>query len=72
MLDLALLGVALCALYEQTGSLLPCIGVHAVHNGIAFGAVVSLGAPATAGLTLTGLALCVAGTLGLTPRARAG
>jgi membrane protease YdiL (CAAX protease family) len=40
MLDLALLGIVLCALYERTGSLLPCIGVHALHNAIAFAAIV--------------------------------
>jgi membrane protease YdiL (CAAX protease family) len=41
MLDLAALGVALCVLYERTGSVLPCIGVHAIHNAIAFAAVVA-------------------------------
>ncbi len=57
MLDLALLGIALCFLYERTGSLLPCIGVHAAHNAIAFGAIVSLPFPATALLTTVGVTL---------------
>ena len=42
MLDLAVLGGVLCVIYERTGSLLPCVGVHAAHNAIAFAAIVSL------------------------------
>jgi membrane protease YdiL (CAAX protease family) len=56
MLDLALLGVALCLLYDRTGSVLPCVGVHAVHNSIAFASIVSLSPPATIALTV-GVAL---------------
>ena len=29
---------ALCLLYVRTGSLLPCIGAHALNNSLAFGA----------------------------------
>ncbi len=32
------LGAGLCLLYLRTGSLLPCIGLHALNNGIAFAA----------------------------------
>lgn len=34
---LMLLGVLLCVLRWKTGSLLPCIGLHAFNNAIAFG-----------------------------------
>lgn len=37
LLPLAALGFALCLLYRATGSLYPCIAVHAVNNSIAFG-----------------------------------
>jgi membrane protease YdiL (CAAX protease family) len=33
---LALLGAILCLLYEKTGSLYPCIALHAVNNAIAY------------------------------------
>ncbi|MGI8595289.1 MAG: CPBP family intramembrane glutamic endopeptidase, partial [Solirubrobacteraceae bacterium] len=35
---LALFGVLLCLLYWRTGSLFPCIVLHAVNNSVAFGA----------------------------------
>jgi uncharacterized protein len=34
---LAVLGFALCLLYAHTGSLLPCIALHALNNSLAFG-----------------------------------
>jgi CAAX protease family protein len=70
MLDLALLGIALCALYERTGSLLPCIGVHAVHNAIAFGAIISLSALATIGLTIAATLLAVTASWAFAARGR--
>src|SRR4051812_8680552 len=33
---LVILGVLLCLLYQQTGSLLPCIAVHSINNAISF------------------------------------
>ena len=33
---LVVLGVLLCLLYWRTGSLLPCIALHALNNGISF------------------------------------
>ena len=33
---LVILGVLLCALYQKTGSLLPCIALHALNNAISF------------------------------------
>jgi uncharacterized protein len=37
LVPLAVLGVALCLLYEKTGSLYPCIVLHAINNCLAFG-----------------------------------
>jgi membrane protease YdiL (CAAX protease family) len=34
---LVLLGVLLCVLYKQTGSLLPCFALHALNNSLAIG-----------------------------------
>lgn len=37
LVPLAILGVMLCVVREQTGSLLPCIALHALNNALAFG-----------------------------------
>jgi uncharacterized protein len=37
LVPLAILGFMLCVLRERTGSLLPCIALHAINNGLAFG-----------------------------------
>ncbi len=37
IVPLAALGMILCLLYERTGSLYPCIALHALNNSIAFG-----------------------------------
>src|SRR5919202_2616050 len=37
LVPLGVLGVGLCLLYAWTGSLLPCIALHAINNAIAFG-----------------------------------
>jgi membrane protease YdiL (CAAX protease family) len=39
LVPLAFLGFALCLLYRATGSLYPCIAVHALNNSIAFGSL---------------------------------
>jgi membrane protease YdiL (CAAX protease family) len=39
---LVVLGVGLCLLYARTGSLLPGIGLHSLHNSISFGATKGL------------------------------
>jgi uncharacterized protein len=39
---LIILGSLLCVLYLQTGSLLPCIALHAINNAISFAATKSL------------------------------
>lgn len=36
LVPLAILGVALCVIRWKTGSLLPCIALHAVNNAVAF------------------------------------
>ncbi len=38
LLPLAFLGAVLCVVYQQTGSLYPCIVLHLLNNSIAFGA----------------------------------
>lgn len=37
LVPLGVLGFALCFLYRRTGSIYPCIAVHALNNSIAFG-----------------------------------
>jgi membrane protease YdiL (CAAX protease family) len=37
LVPLAVLGVALCALYQSTGSIYPCFAVHSLNNSLAFG-----------------------------------
>ncbi|HZV73681.1 MAG TPA: type II CAAX endopeptidase family protein [Conexibacter sp.] len=48
LLPLAILGFMLCIVRWRTGSLLPCIALHALNNGLAFGVTESW----TAGQTL--------------------
>jgi uncharacterized protein len=59
---LIILGTLLCVLYVQTGSLLPCIALHAINNSISFAATKSL--PWTAGVAIvlasTGAAVAIA------------
>ena len=59
---LIILGVLLCVLYQQTGSLLPCIALHAINNAISFAATKSLPWPAAVAIVLatTGAAVGVA------------
>jgi CAAX protease family protein len=61
LVPLAAFGVALCLLYVRTGSLYPCIALHALNNSLAFGVsqdwdwqipVVMLGANAIIAATL--------------------
>jgi len=39
---LVILGIGLCLLYWRTGSLLPCVALHALNNSISFAATKSL------------------------------
>ena len=36
ILLLCVFGIALCLLYQATGSLIPCLGLHALHNALTF------------------------------------
>ncbi len=67
---LIILGVLLCVVYQQTGSLLPCIGLHAVNNAISFAATKSLPWPAAVAIVLatTGAAVAVAAAATERPR----
>ena len=59
---LIILGVLLCVVYQQTGSLLPCIALHAMNNAISFAATKSLpwGEAVVIVLGCTGAAVAVA------------
>jgi uncharacterized protein len=59
---LIILGCLLCVLYLQTGSLLPCIALHAINNGISFAATKSLSVPEGVAIVVasTGAAVAVA------------
>jgi CAAX protease family protein len=57
---LAFLGVALCWVYERSGSLFPCIAIHVLNNTLAYGAGTDNGWPtagAMGGLMLAGCLL---------------
>lgn len=57
LIQLGVLGAVLCVVRERTGSLLPCIGLHAANNAIAFGALVGWGT-GTLGLLAGALGAC--------------
>lgn len=52
------LGVILCLLYERTGSLYPCIGVHALNNALAYGGQTEAAPELALGLGAAMLAAC--------------
>jgi uncharacterized protein len=49
---LVILGVLLCLLYVQTGSILPCIALHALNNGLSFAVTKEIPAPGAVALVL--------------------
>lgn len=60
LVPLAVLGVALCALYRRTGSLYPCIAAHSLNNSLAFGVLEKWGwqrIPALAACALLAISL---------------
>jgi len=65
---LVILGVLLCLLYEKSGSLLPCIALHAVNNAISFSATKSLEWPAAAAIVLASAGAAVAVAAAVTQR----
>jgi membrane protease YdiL (CAAX protease family) len=64
LVPLAILGFMLCVVREQTGSLLPCIALHAINNALAFGITEEWSAGATlllaVGAVSTTLLACAA------------
>ncbi len=66
LVPLAVLGAGLCLIYQWTGSLYPCVALHAVNNGIAFGVMQDWGA-ATALVVVGATTVCA---LLLVPAAR--
>ncbi len=62
LVPLAILGVALCVVRWKTGSLLPCIALHATNNALAFSVAedwtVAQGALLVVGATTVALLLC--------------
>jgi uncharacterized protein len=53
-------GVALCVLYARTGSIIPCMALHAIHNSISFAATKSLPAWEFLGLAAVSVGAVVA------------
>ena len=60
LVALAVLGVALCALYWTTQSIIPCMALHALNNSISFGATKSLDAWVFLALVIGSVGLVVA------------
>ena len=62
---LVILGMLLCVLYWRTGSLLPCIALHAINNGISFSATKGLSVPGAIVIILatSGAAVAVAASV---------
>jgi membrane protease YdiL (CAAX protease family) len=55
---LAMLGFVFCLLYEYTGSLLPCIALHAVNNSISYAVTVKASTGLAVGLGVGMVAAC--------------
>ena len=60
LIVLFVLGAGLCLLYLRTGSLLPCIGLHALNNAISFAATKEMEWP-VALLTVVGSVVVTVG-----------
>jgi CAAX protease family protein len=60
LIVLFVLGAGLCLLYLRTGSLLPCIGLHALNNAISFAATKEMEWP-VAVLTVVGSVIVTVG-----------
>ena len=57
LVPLALLGIVLCALYQLTGSLYPCIALHLLNNALALGSDESWGTGRVVALMAAALAI---------------
>jgi membrane protease YdiL (CAAX protease family) len=67
IVPLAFLGILLCLVYERTGSLYPCIGLHCLNNSVAFG--VGDGRAWLVPVVLAGSGLTILALLRVTERA---
>jgi membrane protease YdiL (CAAX protease family) len=65
---LIILGVLLCLLYLQTGSLIPCIALHAINNAISFAATKSVPWPEAVAIVLACSGAAVAVAVAVTQR----
>jgi len=66
---LVILGVLLCLLFVRTGSLLPCIALHAINNAISFAATKSIDWPAAVLIVVGSAGAAVAVAAAITRRA---
>jgi membrane protease YdiL (CAAX protease family) len=69
IVPLAVFGALLCLLYARTGSLLPCIVLHALNNGLALGVAEDWGAWTPVAM-LAAAAVCLIITLPVARRSR--
>jgi uncharacterized protein len=67
LVPLAVLGALFCLLYQATGSLYPCIVLHAINNSIAFGVAKEWGWEIVP-LTVASVAVCTALAVGVAAR----
>lgn len=67
---LVLLGIGLCILYVKTGSLLPCMGLHALHNSISFAATKAVDVAVGVGLVVGSVGITLAIGLAFVARER--
>jgi len=65
---LIILGALLCVLYLKTGSLLPCIALHAINNSISFAATKSLSVPGAVAMVIVSTGAAVALAAAVTQR----
>jgi CAAX protease family protein len=68
---LVILGMLLCILYWRTGSLLPCIALHAINNAISFAATKDISVPGAIAIVLATSGAAVAVAAAVTQRAPA-
>jgi membrane protease YdiL (CAAX protease family) len=68
---LVILGVLLCLLFAQTGSLLPCIALHAINNAISFAATKEIAVPAAILIVLAAATASIAVSAAVMRRAPA-
>jgi membrane protease YdiL (CAAX protease family) len=67
---LGVFGIALCVLYVRTGSIIPCMALHAIHNSISFATTKSLPAWGLLGLMAVSVGAVVAAGGGVARSAR--